>query len=169
LVLFKTALFTVLVPGTVTILVPYYLLSSRAHVPPLNLGVMRWFGVLPILGGVTIYLRCAWDFAMGGRGTPAPLDPPRELVVRGLYRYVRNPMYIGVALVVLGEALFLRAGVLLEYAVTAYLFFYLFVLLYEEPTLRRKFGESYDRYCRSVPRWIPRMRGYISVQDHTGE
>jgi protein-S-isoprenylcysteine O-methyltransferase Ste14 len=157
--LLKTALFTVLVPGTVTILVPYYLLSSRTNGPPLNSGVLRYFGVLPIIGGALVYLRCAWDFAIGGRGTPAPVDPPTELVVRGLYRYVRNPMYIGVALLILGEAAFFRARILFEYAVIAFIFFHLFVLLYEEPTLRRKFGESYDRYCRSVPRWIPRMGG----------
>ncbi|MGB7624358.1 MAG: isoprenylcysteine carboxylmethyltransferase family protein [Terriglobia bacterium] len=158
--LFKTALFTVLVPGTVTILVPYYLLSSRTSTPPLNLGVLRYFGLLPLIVGALVYLRCAWDFAIGGRGTPAPIDPPRELVVKGLYRYVRNPMYIGVALVVLGEAIFVRARILFEYVAIVFFFFYLFVLVYEEPTLRRKFGESYDRYCRSVPRWIPRMRAY---------
>ncbi|MBZ5537964.1 MAG: isoprenylcysteine carboxylmethyltransferase family protein [Acidobacteriia bacterium] len=168
MVLFKTALFTVLGPGTVTILVPYYLLSSRTHVPPMNLGILRYFGVLPIIGGALVYLRCALDFAIKGRGTPAPVDPPKELVVRGLYRYVRNPMYIGVALVVLGEAVFFRARILFEYAAIAFIFFHLFVLIYEEPILRRKFRESYDRYCRSVPRWVPRMRGYINVQDHIG-
>jgi protein-S-isoprenylcysteine O-methyltransferase Ste14 len=163
--LFKTALFTVLVPGTVTILVPYYLLSSRTSTPPLNLGVLRYFGLLPLIVGALVYLRCAWDFAIGGRGTPAPIDPPRELVVKGLYRYVRNPMYIGVALVVLGEAIFIRARILLEYVAIVFFFFYLFVLVYEEPTLRRKFGESYDRYCRSVPRWIPRMRACEAKHD----
>lgn len=169
MVLFKTALFTVFVPGTVTILVPYYLLSSRGHGPPLVLGVWHYFGVLPTIGGALVYLRCAWDFATGGRGTPAPIDPPMELVVRGLYQYMRNPMYVGVALVILGEAVFFGARILFEYAVTAIIFFHLFVLLYEEPILRRKFGESYDRYCRSVPRWIPRRRGYVNARDHSGQ
>lgn len=155
--LFKTALFTVLVPGTVTILVPYYLLSSRTTAPPLNLGILRYFGLLPGVAGGLVYLRCAWDFAIGGRGTPAPVDPPKDLVARGLYRYVRNPMYLGVMLVILGEALLFEARFLFEYALIVFIFFYLFVLVYEEPTLKRKFGESYESYCRSVPRWIPRI------------
>lgn len=155
--LFKTLLFTVLVPGTVTILVPYYLLSSRASPPRLNLGVLRYFGFLPLVAGGLVYLRCAWDFAIGGRGTPAPIDPPKELVVRGPYRYARNPMYLGVMIVILGEALLFEARILYEYALIVFIFFYLFVLVYEEPTLKRKFGESYESYCRSVPRWIPRM------------
>jgi protein-S-isoprenylcysteine O-methyltransferase Ste14 len=158
--LFKTALFTIFVPGTVAVLVPYYLLSTRTDARPLNLGDWGYFGLLLLIVGALVYLRCAWDFAIGGRGTPAPVDPPKELVVRGLYRYVRNPMYIGVALVVLGEAFFFGGRILFEYVGIMLLFFHAFVLLYEEPTLKRKFGESYDRYCRSVPRWIPGLRAY---------
>jgi protein-S-isoprenylcysteine O-methyltransferase Ste14 len=158
--LFKTALFTIFVPGTVAVLVPYYLLSTRTDARPPNLGDWGYFGLLLLIVGALVYLRCAWDFAIGGRGTPAPVDPPKELVVRGLYRYVRNPMYIGVALVVLGEAFFFGGRILFEYVGIMLLFFHAFVLLYEEPTLKRKFGESYDRYCRSVPRWIPGLRAY---------
>lgn len=109
--------------------------------------------------GAAIMLRCIWDFAWTGRGTPAPFDPPRRLVVTGLYRYVRNPMYIGMAVFLIGEALVLpqvtRAMLImlgvLALAVTA------FVMLYEEPTLRRLFGEDYEVYCRHVRRWLPRL------------
>jgi protein-S-isoprenylcysteine O-methyltransferase Ste14 len=155
MVLIKTIVFTFLVPGTVTVLVPYWLLSSPASPQPVQLGVFRYFGVLPILIGIAIYCWCAWDFTFAGRGTPAPIDPPKTLVARGLYRYVRNPMYLGILSILLGEALLFASGRLFEYAAVVFTFSFLFVVLYEEPILRRKFGESYRRYCRSVPRWVP--------------
>lgn len=155
MVLLKTIIFTFLVPGTVTILVPYWLLSSRSAPPPMQLGVFRYFGALPILIGTAIYFWCAWDFTFAGRGTPAPIDPPKELVVRGLYRCVRNPMYVGILSILLGEVLLFASWRLFEYTAVVFIFFFLFVVLYEEPMLGRKFGESYRRYCKSVPRWIP--------------
>lgn len=89
--LLRTLIFTFLVPGSVTILVPYWLLTSRPDgPPPIKLGILRFFGALPILIGAAIYCWCAWDFTFAGRGTPAPLDPPKKLVVRGLYRYVKT-------------------------------------------------------------------------------
>jgi len=154
----KTLIFTIVVPGTVTVLIPYWLLSSRPARPSWEFGVYRYLGVIPILTGAAIYFRCAWDFMFAGRGTPAPIDPPKELVVRGLYRYVRNPMYVGILTLLLGEAVLFESRALLEYAGWAFLLFYLWVLVYEEPALRRKFGESYQRYCQAVPRWIPRWR-----------
>lgn len=155
MVLLKTIIFTFLVPGTVTILVPYWLLSSPTAPQPMPLGVFRYFGVLPILFGAAIYFRCAWDFTFAGRGTPAPIDPPKELVVRGLYRYVRNPMYVGILSILLGEALLFASRRLFAYAAVAFVFFFLLVVLYEEPMLREKFGESYRQYCSRVPRWMP--------------
>jgi protein-S-isoprenylcysteine O-methyltransferase Ste14 len=155
MVLIKTIIFTFLVPGTVTILIPYWLLSSPSSPQPMHLGVFRYFGVLPTLIGTAIYFWCAWDFTFAGRGTPAPIDPPKELVVRGLYRYVRNPMYVGILLILLGEAVLFASWRLVEYTAVVFIFFFLFVALYEEPGLRQKFGESYRRYCKSVPRWIP--------------
>ena len=152
--LIKTIIFTFLVPGTVTILVPYWLLSSS--VPPMHLGLFRYFGVLPILIGAAIYFLCAWDFTFAGRGTPAPIDPPKELVVRGLYRYVRNPMYVGILSILLGEALFFASSRMFAYTAVVFTFFLFFVVLYEEPILRHKFGESYRQYCLDVPRWLPR-------------
>ena len=151
----KTLIFTVLVPGTVTVAVPRWLL--RANPPPASTpAVWPWFGGVFMLCGVAIYLWCAWDFTFAGRGTPAPIDAPRNLVARGLYRYVRNPMYVGVLSILSGEALWFWSQTLMRYAIVAFSFFYLFVVFYEEPILRAKFGESYRQYCAAVPRWIPR-------------
>jgi protein-S-isoprenylcysteine O-methyltransferase Ste14 len=153
--LFKTLLFTLVAPATVTIYLPYWLLSAQPGPP--QLGALRYFGLLPILCGAAINCWCAWDFVVTGRGTPAPFDPPQELVVRGLYAYVRNPMYVGVMAILLGETLLFASRTLLWYAATVFVGFNLFVLLYEEPTLRRKFGASYQSYCAAVPRWLPHM------------
>ena len=124
-----------------------------------NIGIFRYLGVVPILIGASIYFWCAWDFTFAGKGTPAPIDPPKELVVRGLYRYVRNPMYVGVGSVLVGEALLFQSLALVAYAGAGLLAVSLFVLFYEEPALTRKFGDSYRRYREAVPRWIPNIRG----------
>ena len=155
MVLIKTIIFTIFIPGSVTILVPYWLLSSSSA-PPIQLGVLRYLGALPLLIGVAIYCWCAWDFTFAGRGTPAPFDPPKQLVVRGLYRYVRNPMYVGIVSILLGEALLFASWRLFAYTASAFIFYSLIVVLYEEPALRHKFGESYRQYCKIVRRWIPR-------------
>jgi protein-S-isoprenylcysteine O-methyltransferase Ste14 len=153
--LLKTILFTILVPGTVTVYVPWYLLSRST---PSGLGPIRYLGLLPMLAGTATYLWCAWDFVFAGKGTPAPIDAPRELVVRGLYRYIRNPMYAGVLCMLLGETIWFGSIVLLEYALFVFLAVHLFVVFYEEPTLSWKFGASYEQYRRSVARWVPRRR-----------
>src|SRR5579863_10652278 len=145
----KTVLFTILVPGVVVGYVPYTLLG-RVYVP--GNGPLAWLGVLCIVVGAVIYFSCAWEFAVRGLGTPAPIAPTKFLVVSGLHRYVRNPMYIGVALVILGQAALFRAPHLAEYAGLMLLTAHLFVIFYEEPALRRQFGESYEEYRRSVPR-----------------
>src|ERR1700737_637345 len=153
----KTLLFTVLVPGTVTIYVPRRILLSRSGNDVLPIGPLRYLGAALLAAGAAVYLWCAWDFATAGRGTPAPIDPPRRLVVRGLYRNVRNPMYLGILLLLGGEALLFRSRALLAYAALVFLFFFVFVVAYEEPALRRKFGQDYERYCDRVPRWIPQF------------
>jgi protein-S-isoprenylcysteine O-methyltransferase Ste14 len=153
----KTLIFTILVPGTVAVLLPYRLASSPGARGSLALGSFRYFGFVLIAAGALIYLWCAWDFAFAGKGTPAPIDPPKELVVRGLYKHVRNPMYIGVLSLVLGQALWFEAVRLVAYAGLVFLLVSAFVFFYEEPALRRKFGDSYKRYCETVPRWIPRL------------
>lgn len=103
--------------------------------------------------GIGLYAHCAWTFAARGQGTPAPIDPPKVLVVEGLYRYTRNPMYLGVLCFLLSEAILLTSTILLVYAGIVFACFHLFVVLYEEPHLRRQFGQMYEDYCRAVPRW----------------
>ena len=138
-------------PGTVAVYVPLFLFP---HAAPDSL--VRWvIAAMLWLAGGSIYLWCLWDFATFGRGTPAPIDPPRELVVRGLYRYSRNPMYIGVILILLGEALFFQSGRLLLYAGLFFGAANIFVVGYEEQRLRTKFGKAYEYYCRDVGRWVP--------------
>ena len=151
----RALLSVVLFPGTVTIAIPYRLLSSDLGFPPLGLGPLRWLGAPLLAAGVAVLLWCVWDFLFAGRGTLAPYDPPSRLVSRGLYRWVRNPMYVGVSSILFGEALVFDASVLLVHASVVWLVFHLFVLLYEEPHLRRKFGAAYDDYRSGVPRWIP--------------
>lgn len=152
----KTLVFTILVPGTVTVVIPRRLLGAGAQ-PVVPFGLI---GILPIALGAACYLWCAWNFASAGRGTPAPIDPPKVLVARGPYRVVRNPMYVGVVLILLGESVLFASMTLLWYALLLWLCFHLFVVLYEEPTLRRKFGTAYERYCKTVSRWVPRASNF---------
>ena len=118
--------------------------------------MLRWPGVPLIVFGAVVLARCIWEFAATGGGTLAPVDPPKRLVVRGLYRYVRNPMYVGVSLILLGEAIVFWSLGLLVYAATYFVLVNIFVMAYEEPALRKQFGQSYVRYCRRVDRWLPR-------------
>jgi len=151
----KNLLFTVVVPGTVAVYVPIRMAGGRPALLDASWGFCQALALLPLLCGAAVYLRCVWDFGRTGRGTPAPIDAPRRLVVVGLFRYVRNPMYCGVLLIVGGWAWFFGSWGILLYACVLGLGFHLFVVLYEEPHLRRRFGESYERYCRAVRRWIP--------------
>lgn len=122
----------------------------------------RWLAVVPSVLGFAVALRCVWDFSWTGHGTPAPMVPPQRLVTVGFYRYVRNPMYVGLAVGWIGLwIVFGHANLRLIAAVVAVAFsVHLFVLFYEEPTLRRKFGSEYDEYCRNVRRWWPRLRAW---------
>jgi protein-S-isoprenylcysteine O-methyltransferase Ste14 len=151
----NTVLFTIVVPGTVAILIPRWLLGG--FFPPDN-APLTWFGGVVFLCGAAIYFRCAWEFAVRGLGTPAPIAPTKYLVTTALHRHVRNPMYLGVALAILGEAAMFRSLHLVVYAGVMLLIAHLFVLTYEEPTLARQFGQSYEEYRQRVPRWIPRFR-----------
>jgi len=153
--LLKTLLFTVCVPGTVAGWIPQWLLAEQARhiVHPIHLS--QAVGLLPLVLGAAVYLWCAWDFAVSGLGTPAPIDAPRVLVVKGLYRFVRNPMYLGVLSVILGQSIFYGSPVVFIYMLGAWVFFQMFVAFYEEPELRRQFGAQYEEYCRRVSRWIP--------------
>lgn len=152
----RSVLWTLLLPGMVAGYIPlrvYGLASVRLDLTnPLHL-----LGILLIAAGAALLGACIWEFARRGRGTLAPVDPPRELVVQGLYRYVRNPMYLSVSMIVLGESLLSRSRALLVYWVVFFIAANLFVMLYEEPALRARFGASYEQYARTVGRWVPRL------------
>jgi protein-S-isoprenylcysteine O-methyltransferase Ste14 len=115
-------------------------------------------GVLAVALGAALLGACIWEFARSGRGTLAPVDPPRELVVQGLYRYVRNPMYVGVATILLGELLLAPSRPFLSFVALWFVAVNLFVIGYEEPALRRRFGDSYARYTKAVRRWVPSLQ-----------
>ncbi len=126
----------------------------------------RWLGAVPSVLGFAVALRCVWDFGWTGHGTPAPIAPPQRLVVVGFYRYVRNPMYVGFAAGWIGLwVIFGHPNPALIASVAAVaLGVHLFVLFYEEPALRGKFGADYEEYCRNVRRWWPRVRGWSKPQ-----
>jgi protein-S-isoprenylcysteine O-methyltransferase Ste14 len=156
LFLFLRSLFwTVLMPGTVTLYIPYLIVTRWSPAVIVRWGAAQLLSLIPIALGAAILLHCIWNFAVIGRGTLSPLDAPRRLVVQGLYRYVRNPMYVGVIMILSGEALLFESLALLKYAGGCFLLFNLVIMLYEEPMLRSQFGKSYERYCRNVGRWLP--------------
>lgn len=155
-ILLKLAVFTLAAPGTVTVWLPLFALFPSIRHRPVEWSWMAAAGIALIAIGAAGYLWCALNFAFFGRGTPAPIDMPKYLVVRGPYRYTRNPMYISVLTVLLGETALFRSVALLEYAGGVAICFHLFVLAQEEPALRRKMGKAYTKYCEEVPRWIPR-------------
>jgi len=156
MVALKTLIFSILVPGTVAGVVPWLLLQGSGG-PVLQLPSIWMVGFLPLLSGVVLYLWCAGTFTFIGKGTPAPIDAPKVLVIQGPYQWVRNPMYIAVLLVVIGEAILFRSFLLVGYALLVWLVVHLFVVFVEEPSLRGQFGGSYETYLRTVRRWLPRF------------
>ena len=158
LLVLESLLFTVLVPGSVTFWLPAYVVAPGEFRWPAPSGPVVVAGAVLAALGLAIYLWCLWNFAVTGRGIPAPIDHPKRLVVRGLYRYVRNPMYLGVLLILLGEDLAFRSWRLLAYTAAWFAIWHITILVYEEPNLERKFGDSYRRYRAAVNRWIPGSR-----------
>jgi len=156
-VLVRAVTYAALFIGLVLVFVPSQLLSPSGIAPPEAIGAAQVTGMVIAIGGGALAVWCIASFAVVGRGTPAPFDPPRRLVVRGPYAVVRNPMYIGAGLALGGASLFYQSPTLLGYAAVFLLATHGFVLLYEEPTLRRTFGKDYESYCRQVRRWWPRM------------
>jgi protein-S-isoprenylcysteine O-methyltransferase Ste14 len=152
---YKSLLYLIIEAGLFALYVPLALLRKG---PGLEIGIISFLAIPLWLFGSLIVLRCFWDFTFKGRGTPVPVDPPKELVVTGFYRYVRNPIYAGVFLIFLGHFLWFGYWSLLMYTILAFLGAHSFIVLYEEPTLKRKFGTSYEEYLKRVPRWIPRVR-----------
>ena len=152
-----TAVFLVIAPGFVAGWVPWRISHWRVGAPFFGLQLFRYVGGALLTLGVIGLLDSFVRFALQGIGTPAPVFPTRHLVITGLYRYVRNPMYVAVLLTILGQSLILGNRALLGYGGVVFVLFYGFVLAYEEPTMRASFGSEYQSYCAEVPRWIPRF------------
>jgi protein-S-isoprenylcysteine O-methyltransferase Ste14 len=157
LVLLGSALFLALAPGIVAGLIPWWISNWKVEPPLLGFPLVRVVGILALVVGVAVLLESFARFALKGAGTPAPVAPPRHLVVTGLYRYVRNPMYLAVASIILGQSMILGNLTLLAYDGLVWLIFHFWVSVYEEPALRRTFGAEYDAFCANVPRWLPRL------------
>jgi len=155
----RAVTYATLFVGFLLVFVPGRVLEWSGVRRPATLGLTQVLGLAVVVVGGAVALWCILTFVFVGKGTPAPFDPPRRLVVRGPYRFVRNPMYIGAALALAGAALFYGSWPLLAYTAAFLLITQLFVLLYEEPTLRRMFGAEYEEYCRRVERWLPILRG----------
>ena len=157
MVFLKTLAHTLLIPGTVLALVPYLILRGRNsmlfELEPWTVSALLW-----VLAGIVIGSWSTLDFMIRGSGTPNPLDPPKLLVDRGLYGYVRNPGYVSVAFILIGEALFFRSVALAIYSAVLLIVIHLLVVLWEEPVLGRRYGDSYAEYRKRVSRWIPRSR-----------
>lgn len=158
--LFLRSLFwTLALPGVLAGFVPWRYFGLRsASITWAN--PLDWVGLVSVAAGASLLIASILEFARSGRGTLSPVDPPRALVVQGLYRYVRNPMYLSVSLIILGEAALAGSGDLVLYWIVWFLTANLFVIGYEEPNLRRRFGVEYERYAGAVGRWIPRFRPY---------
>ena len=151
----RTLAYATLFVGLLLIWLPARVLAWSGLRRPTGIAAPQIAGVMVTAIGAALVAWCVVSFVRIGRGTPAPFDAPRRLVVRGPYRFVRNPMYMGAALALAGAALFCQSAALLVYCAAFLLCFHLFVILYEEPTLRRKFGREYEGYCRQVRRWWP--------------
>jgi protein-S-isoprenylcysteine O-methyltransferase Ste14 len=158
----KILLFTLLLPGSLVGFVPWLILRRHPQLLDPSLAHFGSIGLLMMVAGAAGYAWCAFEFGAHGRGTPAPFDPPKELVRTGLYRHLRNPMFTSIVALLFGEALLWHSTSVAIYAACMALGFHLRVVFFEEPRLRRRFGASFDRYCREVPRWLPRPATFRS-------
>ena len=150
----KVALFTLVVPGSIAVLIPLLIKWDR----PVTGGATLWLGVFLLTLGTVLYLRCVWDFAVSGGGTPAPIDAPKRLVTNGVYRYSRNPIYVAVLIAIAGWASLFQAPVLLIYGVVLFALYSFFIQRHEEPHLAREYGDEYTAYIATTARWLPRLR-----------
>jgi len=151
----KSLLFLIVAPGMVAGYIPLGWLRNGTQI---QTGFFSYVAFPLWLTGVAALLWCFWDFLVKGRGTPAPLDPPKDLVISGLYKYVRNPMYVGVLLLIIGHFLWFGFWNLLIYAALVFIAFHSFVTFYEEPNLKNRFGGAYADYLKRIPRWIPKFK-----------
>ena len=153
--LLRNLFFTILQPGTAAVLGPWLVLrGTNAALVPAEWTALHFLGLLLAIIGLTIMMICIWRFPAEGQGTISPVDPTRKLVTGGLYRYSRNPIYVGVTILLLGEAIYFLSWRLVVYAVVLLIVFHIWILLHEEPRLRRVFGAEYDEYSARVRRWI---------------
>ena len=153
-----SVLFLVVAPGTLVVLVPFWISGWRVAPPLVGFVGFRVLGALLMAAGLPVLLDSFARFALEGLGTPAPIAPPERLVVTGLYRHVRNPIYLAVTSLIVAQALFFGDVRLLEYGLVVWAFFHFWVLAFEEPALRAKFGAEYGDFCAHVRRWIPRLK-----------
>ena len=150
-------IFFVVAPGLVAYIVPFLLAQAQPEAWTVNPPVLKWVGLGLGVAGTIALVECFARFAVKGLGTPAPLAPTEHLVVSGLYRYVRNPMYVAVVAIILAQGLWFASPAVLIYAALVWATVTAFVILYEEPTLARTFGEEYADYRAHVGRWVPRL------------
>ena len=153
--LLRNLFFTILHPGLVAGYIPYRILGNQAaqwRTKPLY--AYHYLAVILFIPGVVVLLNCIFRFAIEGQGTLSPADPTKKLVVTGLYSYSRNPMYVGVMMILIGEAIFFQSGDLWIYLLCVFLLFNLFVMRIEEPRLQRDFDQDYYQYCQKVRRWV---------------
>jgi protein-S-isoprenylcysteine O-methyltransferase Ste14 len=151
----RNLIFTILQPGIVAGLVPFLILDDKRNNPfvqPLQLH--HYSGAIIFFIGLAVMLSCIIIFAVKGRGTLSPADPTKKLVISGLYKFSRNPMYVGVTLILIGESIFFQTINLWIYSLFVFIAFNIFTMLFEEPRLRKDFGEEYNRYCQKVRRWV---------------
>jgi protein-S-isoprenylcysteine O-methyltransferase Ste14 len=155
-VLIRAITYATLFIGIVLVYLPSRFVRWSGIVEPATTGAPQVAGMIMVTIGTALALWCVFTFVFIGKGTPAPFDPPKKLVIRGPYRFVRNPMYIGAGMTLAGAALFYESLSIFIYTGLFFLITHLFVVLYEEPTLRRTFGNDYAAYCRGVGRWMPK-------------
>ena len=158
-----SALFFAVAPSSVAGLVPWWITGWEFRPPFFDLDATRAVGILLIVAGLPGLVDSFARFALQGLGTPAPIAPTQNLVVTGLYRYVRNPIYVALVAVILGQAVLFGDQRLLGYGVLVWLAFHIFVLAYEEPTLWQSYGAEYESYRANVPRWLPRLTPWRAV------
>jgi protein-S-isoprenylcysteine O-methyltransferase Ste14 len=140
--------------------VPRLILKSDFDVFGLEMNAFLFIGLVPVILGLVTLIGFLWGYIVAGTGTPVPYDMPEKLIIRGSYRFVRNPEYVGGLLLLVGQAILFKSFGFLIYGAVLFFLFHLLVVLVEERMLKEKFGELYEQYCRSVPRWIPRLRPF---------
>jgi len=158
LALFRSIVYAALFVGVVLVFIPDQILRAAGITRPTDVGTFHWVGLALVILGGALAVWCILTFAIVGKGTPAPFDPPRKLVAAGPYRWIRNPMYVGAGTALCGAALYYQSAALVAFAAGFFVFTHLFVVLYEEPRLERTFGARYADYRNAVPRWLPTWR-----------